>query len=76
MKREGELACYFGTMKKTVGDGGIGTVFTVKPNVIKRFLCKTNWWEDGKNRSFRGDREFKPTDMTYPLGYDLMLQDL
>lgn len=67
LTREGELCCYFGNMlKKSSHDNDIA--FSVKPNVIRRYLCKTNWWD-------KGFRFYKPNedsvfDLTYPAGYN------
>jgi hypothetical protein len=66
MKKEGELFAFYGGMKRCF-ENVRGDILLVKPDLVKRTACKTDWWLQGK-------RIFKPGcetvfDLSYPPGY-------
>ncbi len=43
MRGEGEMTCYFGTMKKSMG-GSMDNYLGVAPTVNRRIVCRQMWW--------------------------------
>lgn len=66
MSHSGELVCFFGTMKKSMINEH-GGLLQVKPTVLRRVLCKNNWWASSKRLFFEGDDQF--TALSYPPNY-------
>jgi len=68
MERQGELVCFFGTMKKSLVDNQ-GKAFQVRPNVVRRMLLKSDWWARGKRIFMDGDEDNYQA-LSYPVGFD------
>lgn len=71
MLRQGELVCFFGSMKKSLVNEK-GEAFQVRPNVVRRFLLKTEWWNNAETpkRIFADGEEDDYQALSYPVGYD------
>ena len=67
MNKEGSLFAFYGGMKRCFEDA-CGQILLVKPDVVQRTACKTDWWTQGK-RIFRLGQE-SPFDLSYPPGYE------
>lgn len=59
--KAGELFCFYGGMKRRYYD------ISITPTIIRRMLCKTNWWAEGK-RIFK-DGQIGFTNLSFPPGY-------
>ncbi|HKX21144.1 MAG TPA: hypothetical protein VJM74_05690, partial [Nitrososphaeraceae archaeon] len=72
MNRTGELYCFYGGMKRAIKDDD-GQILSVKPSLVQRMACKTDWWSKGK-RIFIDADTINETRfaLSYPPGYSLM----
>jgi len=71
MQGKGELTCLFGSMKKTfTGTGAGGEAMEVRPQIIQRIACKTNWWQKLAPRFFYAGEDARDVyALSYPNGY-------
>jgi len=68
MAKQGTLCCYIGTMKKAFLDAN-GKALMIKPTVVKRLACVTDWWhKEGASRFFKKGEEGL-FDLSYPQGH-------
>ena len=65
MEKKGELYAFFGEMKRSFHHYN-GDILLVKPDVVCRMVCRTDWWSKGK-RVFAQDAHFY--SLSYPPGY-------
>lgn len=68
MARTGTLACVFGGMKK-VFLSDRGDVLEVRPDVVRRIACKTDWWSTRAPRFFKEEERNDVFALSYPTGY-------
>lgn len=66
------LHCYYGGMKKCFRDWN-GQFLLVKPNVVRRTACKTDWWSaESRKRIYLQNDEREENSvyfLSYPVGY-------
>lgn len=71
MTRKGELYALYGGMKRCFQHYN-GDILLVKPDIVQRMACRTDWWQKGKRVFKEGQSEM---DMfyscSYPPGYAL-----
>lgn len=72
-KREGELFCIFGGMKRNFIDRANGAPLCIQPYVMRRQVCKNDWWQKSGRQHQMEDlqdlpylRDFR---LTFPDGY-------
>ncbi len=67
MNDEGHVYAFYGTMKKSFTNYD-GQLLMIRPDVVRRMLCRTDWWSKNK-RVF--EEEGNEESLTYPPGYEL-----
>ncbi len=67
MKEDGHVYAFYGTMKKSFTNYD-GQLLMIRPDVVRRMLCRTNWWAKNK-RIFSEDSDNE--SLTYPPGYEM-----
>jgi hypothetical protein len=67
MKDDGHVYAFYGTMKKSFTNYD-GQLLMIRPDVVRRMLCRTNWWS--KNKRIIAE-ESDEESLTYPPGYEL-----
>ena len=67
MEKKGELLAYYGGMKRAFHYFN-GDILLVKPDVVSRMVCRTDWWDKGK-RIYAPDAN--ACDPSFPPGYDI-----
>ena len=69
MQGECTLHCYYGGMKKCFQNRN-GEFLLVRPDVVRRTACKTDWWsEASQKRIYLEDRQ-TPQHLSFPVGYE------
>lgn len=64
MENNGELFCFYGGMKKTFYNNN-NEFCNVKPTVVRRQVCATNWWNKNKRWLIANQR------MSVPVGFNI-----
>lgn len=67
MRKEGILTAVYGGMKRCFSAAN-GKVLLVKPDVVQRVPCSTDWWARGKRIYLEG-QEDDVEELSYPPGY-------
>ena len=69
MEKKGELYAFYGGMKRSYQSPN-GDVLMVKPDVVQRMACRTDWWQKGK-RVFKESmsESDKFYSLSFPPGY-------
>lgn len=67
LKKEGEIHAFYGGMKKQFTTTS-GSVLLIRPDIVRRQVGKTNWWE--KNKRIYLPNHDGDTDLSYPPGYN------
>lgn len=69
MQKEGTLTAVFGGMKRCFQHSD-GQVLLIKPDVVSRMPCRTDWWSpENKKRIFLEGQD-SIYDLSYPPGYE------
>lgn len=71
MEKKGTLIAYYGGMKRAYQNYN-GDILMVKPDVVQRMACRTDWWQKGK-RIFKENATESEMfySLSYPPGYVL-----
>jgi hypothetical protein len=73
MQKEGEVYCVYGGMKRNIIDRS-GNILTIKPSLVKRTLCKTDWWLSGERFFFEDEQA--EGDLSYPTEYEVGREEI
>lgn len=68
MDNECVLFCYYGTMQKCFQSYN-GDFLLVKPDVVRRMACKTDWWAPESRKRIYLQERASCWDLSFPVGY-------